>query len=263
MKERRRRPGEERWTVGPEPTEQDRSRWYGPACLGRGSQFRGPAFWIGPHPLDGVIERIGRLPRSHYVVIRHRTQTDLVVIGGYCCDPVWDDWGLLTVWSGRRVRLWSGRRVGDGRVGAVRGARAPGRAPRSKVRDGITERPILFRADMVRAILAGQKPQPDSAIDQLRRVKHRVDRISWEEVPDDPLFEPSGWYASEDFKGTRIDSPYGAVGDRLWVRETWRQAWSSNQTPRGRQPTYETGVSYRTDDDGTGRDHADGHAQRT
>jgi hypothetical protein len=52
------------------------------------------------------------------------------------------------------------------------------------------ERPILFSAPMVRAILEGRKTQT-----------RRVIRVT-----DDGVHHPC---------------PYGGVGDRLWVRETW------------------------------------------
>lgn len=54
------------------------------------------------------------------------------------------------------------------------------------------ERPILFSAPMVRAILEGRKTQT-------RRIVRPLIR---EILP-------------------RFGCPYGAVGDRLWVRETW------------------------------------------
>lgn len=61
------------------------------------------------------------------------------------------------------------------------------------------ERPILFSGPMVRAILAGQKTQT-------RRIAsndgHHMLGDDWRFV--------SGRH-----------SPYGQVGDRLWVRETW------------------------------------------
>ncbi len=59
------------------------------------------------------------------------------------------------------------------------------------------ERPILFSAPMVRAILDGRKTQT-------RRVCKGARELS----------------GAHDWP---IDScPYGRVGDRLWVRETWR-----------------------------------------
>ena len=82
------------------------------------------------------------------------------------------------------------------------------------------ERPILFSAPMVRAILAGTKTQT-------RRVV--------KPVGDDDSFVlqdyGDGWwpYRSDDgespMKGDNEiphACPYGQPGDRLWVRETWR-----------------------------------------
>lgn len=76
------------------------------------------------------------------------------------------------------------------------------------------ERPILFSAPMVRAILAGTKtqtrrmvkPQPlpelrDATVDQLGA--HWVKRLS-----DDVSLE------------SHVRCPYGAAGGKLWVRET-------------------------------------------
>jgi hypothetical protein len=69
------------------------------------------------------------------------------------------------------------------------------------------ERPILFSAPMVRAILDGRKTQT-------RRV-----------VKPQPY--ANGWWHHKDIAAP-IDnpdflslSPYGFIGDRLWVRETW------------------------------------------
>lgn len=83
----------------------------------------------------------------------------------------------------------------------------------------MTERPILFSAPMVRAILANSKTQT-------RRVV--------KPVGDDDGFVlqdyGSGWwpYRSDDGESPMKDGneiphacPYGAPGDRLWVRETW------------------------------------------
>lgn len=89
------------------------------------------------------------------------------------------------------------------------------------------ERPILFNGDMVRAILAGRKVQTRRAIEP------------------QPYIDASGnfcWNGSnygQDTAGVpmartlvsqipsartgRVLCPFGKIGDRLWVRETWQQ----------------------------------------
>jgi len=57
----------------------------------------------------------------------------------------------------------------------------------------VKERPIIFSAPMVRALLAGAKTQT-------RRIVN---------LPADTT------------QVVRINCPYGVAGDRLWVRETW------------------------------------------
>ena len=66
------------------------------------------------------------------------------------------------------------------------------------------ERPILFSGEMVRAILDGKKTQT-------RRVAKGV-ALEW---LDDAGFDPEFVAKDNDL------CPYGKVGDRLWVRETW------------------------------------------
>jgi hypothetical protein len=69
------------------------------------------------------------------------------------------------------------------------------------------ERPILFNADMVRAVLDGRKMQT-------RRVMKVQPHAG---VRNSPLVK-SG---NEDGHGKELVCPFGEVGDRLWVRETW------------------------------------------
>ena len=77
------------------------------------------------------------------------------------------------------------------------------------------ERPILFSAPMVRALLDGSKTQT-------RRVFKLPRGCSWYEalggeakgeIQDDN--GPAWWHVEEQ------SCPYGQPGDRLWVRETW------------------------------------------
>jgi hypothetical protein len=88
----------------------------------------------------------------------------------------------------------------------------------------MTERPILFSGQMVRAILGGAKTQT-------RRVLHAAEGTFW----GHPGYELRaqgdgmwGWHWRETGEAanpsTRVRCPYGVPGDRLWVRETFRQA---------------------------------------
>jgi hypothetical protein len=68
----------------------------------------------------------------------------------------------------------------------------------------VRERPILFSAPMVRAILAGTKTQT-------RRVAKGL-ALEWLSEGFEPAF------VADD--ANRL-CPYGQPGDRLWVREAW------------------------------------------
>lgn len=82
-----------------------------------------------------------------------------------------------------------------------------------------TERPILFSAEMVRAILAGTKsqtrrvikPQPDEPVIRLLPRTTYAGNVLWSNVLG------TGKYVELDNR----KCPYGKPGDRLWVRETW------------------------------------------
>lgn len=86
------------------------------------------------------------------------------------------------------------------------------------------ERPILFSAPMVRAILAGRKTQTRRAV----RKQFAPDA----DPAEVPASSPEGWQitghsglwwddAASCFDDA-IKCPYGQPGDRLWVRETWQ-----------------------------------------
>lgn len=88
------------------------------------------------------------------------------------------------------------------------------------------ERPIIMSAPMVQAILAGRKtqarrivkPQPPDDCGRIEVGSYCptvVDRHG-EEQPGPETF---GAYSVDGEWGLRC--PYGAPGDRLWVRETW------------------------------------------
>jgi hypothetical protein len=75
----------------------------------------------------------------------------------------------------------------------------------------MSEKPILFSGAMVRAILDGAKTQTRRLVKQ--QVGEVIDSVAW--YPD--YYEVHGDPGSEH----QIPSPY-AVGDTLWVKETWR-----------------------------------------
>lgn len=92
------------------------------------------------------------------------------------------------------------------------------------------ERPIIFNADMVRAVIDGRKTQTRRIIQSPAKNM----QASGQKVID--YREPGDkWYGEHVFSmrnssGTWCDytkeqflakCPFGAVGDRLWVRETW------------------------------------------
>lgn len=78
------------------------------------------------------------------------------------------------------------------------------------------ERPILFSGPMVRAILDGSKTQTRRVVKEGK--KPREANIV-EPVQDFWRFTVDGGGA---YQSTDIDCPYGNLGDRLWVRETFR-----------------------------------------
>lgn len=95
----------------------------------------------------------------------------------------------------------------------------------------IKERPILFSAPMVRAILEGRKtqtrrimkPQPQFITGSGSRVYAKSDfKKAWEDIPG--TSEGSGY----------SDCPYGRPGDRLWVRETFYAfgRWETRYNPK-------------------------------
>lgn len=91
------------------------------------------------------------------------------------------------------------------------------------------ERPILFSAPMVRAILAGTKTQT-------RRV---VKRIPWRAGvnPDfsqaRPFHNAGEWrIAGSEEMTSGFRCPYGQPGDRLWVRETWAVRLYASDPPQ-------------------------------
>lgn len=120
----------------------------------------------------------------------------------------------------------------------------------------MTDRPILFSAPMVQAILAGRKTQT-------RRVlKPQPRGLPYLEDNDDaaPPHWRDGWTEGREPCGgaTReVSMPLAglrfAVGDRLWVRETWAHYQTVNHIRRSH------GGSFDEVSDGLAGYRADGH----
>jgi hypothetical protein len=100
------------------------------------------------------------------------------------------------------------------------------------------ERPILFSAPMVRAILDGSKtqtrrivkPQPVSVKLPPRTAPEEWgdERIFWHRRGEDAARRQDAghhqFYSAPSTQAKFVEDvcPYGEPGDRLWVRETWR-----------------------------------------
>lgn len=98
-------------------------------------------------------------------------------------------------------------------------------------------RPILFSAEMVRAILDGRKSQTR------RVIKPQPDKRPAEYMRWYPNVNSKNrlHYASEGHmrKGLPIDfCPYGQPGDRLWVRESWALDTEYDRLPGSKIPKF-------------------------
>jgi len=78
------------------------------------------------------------------------------------------------------------------------------------------ERPILFKAEMVRALLDGRKTQTRRIVKPQPIPNHRG-QFKFDTMTDDEGIE-SYWYIDPLWGPVRC--PYGQPGDRLWVKET-------------------------------------------
>ena len=107
------------------------------------------------------------------------------------------------------------------------------------------ERPIIFGAPMVRAILDGRKMQTrrlatGANLDALTRLERELGKPT----------SSDEWGACFDNDGTGgvvgvpLPCRYGEVGDRLWVRETWSHDGPGLDAVRAAHEDAHTGVGY-------------------
>jgi len=81
----------------------------------------------------------------------------------------------------------------------------------AETQKSMKERPILFKGQMVRPVLAGTKTQTRRVVKapaSVTAIKH-FDGLRWDRMQG-------------NHRGDTINCPYGQPGDRLWVRETWQ-----------------------------------------
>lgn len=126
------------------------------------------------------------------------------------------------------------------------------------------ERPILFSGPMMRAILEGRKTQTRRVVKPQPPARYQN---LWPEFNGRGTVGPIGWFWSKETSGSGAEQqdliginpcPYGRIGDRLWVRETWLPfdrdhrppdyAYRADVTPDGedvRQEHIRCGRNYR------------------
>ena len=98
------------------------------------------------------------------------------------------------------------------------------------------ERPIIFSGAMVRAILAGTKTQTRRIVRGQKALAEGATEFRWGSSPS------AGWAANDaavrEHAGTSLPCPYGAVGERMWVRESIRRVGEPSGEERWCESTY-------------------------
>lgn len=122
------------------------------------------------------------------------------------------------------------------------------------------ERPIIFSAPMVRALLDGRKTQTRRAV----RLPKYYDQAELSQLGKEigvDWHDCSGgyvWFEQDGWEPVSVRSPFGVPGDRLWVKEAWQQFFDDEippERPRGprgtmgipAQPGRKSWVCYRAD----------------
>ncbi len=129
---------------------------------------------------------------------------------------------------------------------------------RANARFEMKERPILFSAKMVRAILDGRKTQTRRAVKP--QPWRSLGVLMWGAKHRGMWFGING---ADIPPGLLARCPYGVPGDRLWVRETW-QAFFVDEMPadRPRGPEHTLGIPAQPDRKSAVFYRADGEAFR-
>lgn len=85
----------------------------------------------------------------------------------------------------------------------------------------MTERPILFSAPMVRAIIASRKTQTRRVVKGIDECPHGYDGVVTGTVPKESHRLGKHCFNLASGESLYLRCPYGAPGDRLWVRESY------------------------------------------
>lgn len=97
-------------------------------------------------------------------------------------------------------------------------------------------KPILFNGEMVKAILDGRKTQTRRVIKVQPPGDDYVFSTILDTTGDQKKVGKHNWYNDNSKPDSKyFSNPYGLPGDKLWVRETWRET------------TDQPGVMYRAD----------------
>ncbi len=121
------------------------------------------------------------------------------------------------------------------------------------------ERPIIFNAPMVRAILVGRKTQTRRVVKLvdtlpdgrgLKAIKKPASLTCLPLVDGKFQYSPYGGAPYEPYPSVSEFCPYGKPGDRLWVRETWRIDGLSTKGALEIGRRHTDGLSFRSDMEG-------------
>lgn len=88
------------------------------------------------------------------------------------------------------------------------------------------DRPILFSAPMIRALLAGRKTQTRRELSAVKGLPFDHDNYEWSD-------DLGIGFKKGRLKREFVSEPRVQAGDRLWVREAWRFINAQNEPGRG------------------------------
>ena len=105
--------------------------------------------------------------------------------------------------------------------------------PNQIILDGnlITELPILFQGELIRANREGRKTQTRRCTRELNRIPTTAKLYGIGELYEDKSDYGAGFILDKHDSFIIKKSPYGKPGDLLWVRETWRKVEQTISIP--------------------------------